>query len=367
MLNYSFALLLLIHGTIHLVGFARGWSFMRTGISGDTSADLKGRTKLVNIIGVVTCILFVLAMIAYLNNSGWWWVLSIPAIVLSQVLISFYWNDAKFGTIMNVVVLLVVIIYAADWSLNRKIQGDAIRILSMSKQGVNNERLNELPLPVRKWISASGSLRYNVSTVRLKQSGFMRTSEDASWMPFTAKQYINTDEPSFVWEAGITAGKLFTITGYDKYIDGEGHMRIRFLSVVPLADSKGSEINQGSLLRYLAEGMWYPSAMLNEYVQWKEINDSSALASITYGGITASGTFTFNRNNDVVSFSAERYREKGGTYQLQTWLIRNVAYKGFQGVRIPYKSEVSWISGEGTFNWLSMEVEEIEYASRNIW
>lgn len=71
-------------------------------------------------------------------------------------------------------------------------------------------------------------------------------------------------------------------------------MLIKILSLFTVADSKGKEIDQGSLLRYLAETMWFPTAALNEYLYWEEMDQYNAKVTMTYDEITASGIFTFN-------------------------------------------------------------------------
>ncbi|MFP3361349.1 DUF6544 family protein, partial [Planococcus sp. SIMBA_143] len=73
-----------------------------------------------------------------------------------------------------------------------------------------------------------------------------------------------------------------------------------------VADSSGPEIDQGTMLRYLAETIWFPSAALNDYIIWKHIDENNAEATMTYGDISATGVFTFNSEGDPTHFEAER-------------------------------------------------------------
>ncbi|MDP4189895.1 MAG: hypothetical protein Q8905_17750, partial [Bacteroidota bacterium] len=43
--------------------------------------------------------LFILTIILFLSKVEWWWVIAIPAVILSQILIIAVWHEAKFGTI----------------------------------------------------------------------------------------------------------------------------------------------------------------------------------------------------------------------------------------------------------------------------
>lgn len=66
-------------------------------------------------------------------------------------------------------------------------------------------------------------------------------------------------------------------------------MLIRLFSIFPVAAASGKEMDQGALLRYLAEMQWFPSAALNRYIQWEEIDSFSAKATMSDQGVTASG------------------------------------------------------------------------------
>jgi hypothetical protein len=44
----------------------------------------------------------------------------------------------------------------------------------------------------------------------------------------------------------------------------EGRMLIKAASLVTLDDANGEEMNQGEMMRYLSEIMWFPSAFLEE-------------------------------------------------------------------------------------------------------
>ncbi len=135
------------------------------------------------------------------------------------------------------------------------------------------------------------------------------------------------------------------------------------LSLIPVVDAKGKEIDQGTMVRYLSEIVWFPSAALNNYVQWEQVDSTTAKATMTYGGITASGFYKFDENGDVVSFEAKRYYDRKGGATLEDWFIQIEpnGFKGYEGVRIPAKAAVTWKLKEGDFTWLNLEISEIHY------
>ena len=180
-------------------------------------------------------------------------------------------------------------------------------------------------------------------------------------MPADVQQYFRVDEPGFIWQVKVDMAPLLYFAGKDKYEEGRGHMLIRFLSLVKVADATGKEIDQGAMLRYLAESVWLPTAALSNYIKWEEMDANSARATMTYGGITVSGVFTFNQKGEVVNFVAQRYGDFNGQYLMKTWVVNMKEHKHFNGIRIPSVGEVIWRLETGDYNWYQFEIKDIEY------
>jgi hypothetical protein len=187
----------------------------------------------------------------------------------------------------------------------------------------------------------------------------MRTDSSGNWVPFDAEQYFTIDPPGFVWNAHIHTRKFIDIVGRDKYENGKGNMLIKAASLITIANSSGKEIDQGTLIRYMAEMMWFPHAAVRDYLDWKEIDSTHARATMSYGGITASGVYTFNEEGFPIGFEAQRYRDLNGKYTKETWSVAITDYTYFNGVAIGNKSEVTWKLKEGDFTWLKLEVTDI--------
>ena len=56
------------------------------------------------------------------------------------------------------------------------------------------------------------------------------------------------------------------------------------------ADATGPKVDQGALLRYLNETMWFPAAALSPYITWQDKNANSATATMSYESVTAAAT-----------------------------------------------------------------------------
>lgn len=222
--------------------------------------------------------------------------------------------------------------------------------------------LEELPPVVQKWLRHSQVVgKERVVAARTKQDISLRLKADQPWMKGQVEQYFRMAEPGFIWHADIQMAPLLHISGRDKYVDGHGKMLIKALSLVTVADGQGKEIDQGSLLRYLAEMMWFPAAALNNYIQWRELSDTSAEATMSYEGVTASGIFTFNEQGEVLSFEAERYGEFDGEYRLETWACTIQEHQEFKGMIVPSQGDLIWKLDSGDFHWYHFKVKELEY------
>jgi len=267
--------------------------------------------------------------------------------------------------ILVVLALLIMIPLQANFRFNQRVNKEVEDLFKNAKNTdeiVQKADLDGLPACVQKWLEYSRVMgKERIKTVHLKQTGFMRTKEDRPWMLTEAEQYFTTDEPGFIWKARIKAVPLIDIVGRDMYYEGHGNMLIKILSLKTVADARGKEIDQSTMLRYLAETVWFPTAALNSYIKWEEIDSHSAKATMSYNGVTASGVFTFNEKGEVINFEAPRYKESDGRYSLENWSVPVKDYKEFDGIRIPAKAEVIWKLKTGDFSWYQLEIKEIKY------
>ncbi|KUO62572.1 MAG: hypothetical protein APF84_02150 [Gracilibacter sp. BRH_c7a] len=275
------------------------------------------------------------------------------------------------GIILFLIVSFIMVAFLADFLFNLKVDREINALLAKRIDNddiVKQEDLDKLPSPVQRWLENSQVVgKDSVRDVRLKQTGVMRTEPDKPWMSFKAEQYFVTENPGFIWKAKINVAPMFHISGRDKYDEGKGNMLIKVLSLITLGDATGEEIDQGTMLRYLAEMMWFPAAALNDYIQWEAVDERSAKATMSYKGVTASAIFLFDENGDIASFSAKRYGDFGGQFSLETWSGSVKEIKVIDGIRIPTQGEVTWELEAGDFTWLKWEITEIEYNNPTVY
>lgn len=114
----AFVILLVVHGLIHLLGFIKAYKFAPVNELSIPISEAKG------IFWLVSAILFVVAALLFLLKSDAWWILSLVAVLLSQYLIFTSWQDAKFGTIANIIILAATIIGLGNWRFSNKYENE---------------------------------------------------------------------------------------------------------------------------------------------------------------------------------------------------------------------------------------------------
>lgn len=359
-MKYLFSFLLFVHGLIHLMGFANGFGFSKL------PALTKYISKPTGVLWLFAAMLFTATTFFYAQKKENWPLFAAAAVLLSQVLIILYWKDAKMGTAANFIILLVVIPALGEWQFNRMYKKEVQRLISQpitSAIGtVTDEQIRLLPYAVQKWLQAGGIVgNAAIQRVYLQQQGEMKNKPGGKWIPFEAEQYFTIDPPSFSWKTKIRPSFFLFITGRDKYEQGKGQMLIKAYGLFTIADSKGSQTDQGTLLRYLAETCWFPTAALSKFIKWEEIDDKTAKATMSYGGVTASGIFYFKKNGDFEKFEADRYYISNNRSSLEKWQVTCIDHKTINGIRIPVKSNVTWKLKDGDFKWLELEITNIQF------
>lgn len=356
---------MVLHGLLHLIGFAKEWNLGSQGqLPANTLLNLSGTSSRISgALWLLTSLLFIAAAIMYILRRESYWIPAALAVVASQLLIIIYWQDAKYGTIVNIVILIAIILSAAAMHFNNR-ASRAVEVLRShaadEERVITPNMIATLPQNVQQWLRKSnvvGTRTRNI--IRIKQKGSLRTKPGSAWMPFHAEQHFSIDPPAFVWTARIKAGTFIEIGGQDIYRDGHGNMVIKPLYLFTAADAFGKEIDQGTMLRYLAEMAWFPQAAVSKYLRWEAVSESKARVTMEYGGISASGIYSFNKENLIDGFEAKRYGDFGGIYRKEIWAISVTGHKIFNQTTIGAESEVTWKLKEGDFTWLRMEVTEI--------
>lgn len=269
-------------------------------------------------------------------------------------------------SVSTLIILLVLIIsLIANYQFNRTVDKGVRAFYSNVEnkhEVIRQADLEGLPRPVQNWLQYSQVIgKERIVTARTKQDITMRLKENQPWMKAQAEQYFRTDAPGFIWAVDIKMAPLLHIAGKDQYIEGRGNMLIKLLSFITVANGSGKEIDQGTLLRYLAETVLLPTAALSDTIQWEGIDSNSAKATMSYKGVTASGVFKYNEKGEVLNFVAQRFADFDGVYRMETWSVDFKEYNELNGFHVPSKGDITWKLKTGDFYWYHFNIKEIEY------
>jgi len=270
----------------------------------------------------------------------------------------------------GVTVLVLAIVLAGRV---RRRQVSALRIEELRRpaavgreQRVPTSEIDDLPDPVRRYLSSAlPTDQPCIDSVLLEQDGELRLDDASSpWKSFTATQHVTVDPPGFFWNASIRLAPLVSVDVHDLYRDGDGSASVSLFGVVPVDGAEPSpELNEAELLRYLAEAVWYPTALLpSEGVTWEPIDDNTATATIEHGDVSASLEFSFNEDDEVTRVYAEkRHRRVDDGFEPTPWSGYWHDYQTQNGVRIPMAGEVVWHLPEGDMNAWRGRVTDVSY------
>lgn len=357
-----FFVILFFHGLIHLLGFAKAFNLK----------EIKELTLPISqfsgIIWLISALLFITSGILFAFENKSWWLPAFIAVLISQILVFYFWKDAKIGTIPNLIILLTAIIGYSNYNFQKMVSLEIENLISNVDFSLNTiidaNDILKLPFAVQNWLNTSGVIgKPNINSVFLKQKAFMKMKPDQTdWYEAEAIQYFNINHSSFIWSVKMQMMTLIKVLGRDKLLDGKGEMLVKLFGLIPLVDTKNNEkLNTGSLQRYLAEIVWFPSAALSNNIRWEAIDDSTASATINVNGTFADGIFYFNKDGSFKKFSTMRYFGGEDDSKLNEWIISSNEINEINGIKIPTKSTATWNLESGKWDWLKIEISEITY------
>jgi hypothetical protein len=184
MLRILLTFILLVHGLIHLLGFVKEFGLAKVNELSDNSHDWPASVVwFAGSLWLVACLLFFVSAIQFQTKTDWWWMVAAAAVTVSQVLIILYWQDAKYGSLVNGLLVLAIILSYGSWQFNAMVKKEVspfVRQVNPTPQTVTLQMLEPLPPVIQKWLKNSGIVgKKRIQTVHLQQKGLMRTKPNA--------------------------------------------------------------------------------------------------------------------------------------------------------------------------------------------
>jgi hypothetical protein len=230
--------------------------------------------------------------------------------------------------------------------------GDAAYGVPKPDRYVSHQELGHLPAPVQRYFRAVlQEGQPMVASVAVEHAGrFNLSGHSERWRPFVSTQRVTVKRTGFVWNGRIDLLPGVRILVHDAYIGGRGILHANLCGLITLAELQGtSELTRGELMRFLAEAIWYPTALLpSQGVDWEPVDETSARATLADGDVTASLLMCFDEKGLIASARADdRGRTVGARVVPTPWEVRCWHYDLRDGMRVPLEGEAAWCLEQG--------------------
>lgn len=239
--------------------------------------------------------------------------------------------------------------------------------VSHPEQTFDSVEFAGLPDPVRRYFErALTDGQPIIRSAKLSMQGRFNLSLTVdAWKPFTSVQHITTNRPGFVWDARITMAPGLPIRVTDSYIGGRGPLHPALLGLFPVGTLEGDgDFGKAELMRWFAEGVWYPTALLpSQGMIWTPVDSNSAQATMTDGPLTLTLLFRFGADGLVASIHADaRAATVDGVSVMLPWECRLSDYQSQNGMLIPMTGEVLYLTAKGERSYFHGTVTRVVYA-----
>lgn len=227
------------------------------------------------------------------------------------------------------------------------------------------EDFSHLPLAIRRYIEYCGYIGTpQMSYVKMEY-------HDVDFMqgrtgPALKIDYTQYDFVAQPCRMALIDSCMFGVPfeGYDYYQNGIGGMKGVIAKGITLFHQTGAEMDKACLVTYLAECMFAPATLLQDYITFEEISDYEVKATIQYAGQSASGVFTFNERYEYVLFTTNDrgVTNADGTMEYVPWSAVCGDYQlSKSGIKYPTKFKAVWNYSDGDFIYFDGRISEISY------
>lgn len=300
----------------------------------------------------------------FYSNHQWLPLVIIGVAALLQTLFFIYWDQAKWYSLINLLLLLMAVSIWAAQRFEQIFIADVHRNLSINKatdSGMITEAdIAPLPMPVQQYIRYSGALnRPQLYNMRITFEGKMR-AKGKDWFPFTTLQYNFFQQPTrlFFMKARMWGIK---VPGYHHYENARATMDVKLFGLFSVVKAQGRLMDKAETVTLFNDMcLLAPGSLIDKRIQWQPIDDRSAQAVFTNGNITISAILYFNGQGQLVNFVCdERYDVNSQReYRFSTPVM---AYTSIGGYRVLQTGNAVWHYPDGAFEYGQFILKDIAY------
>jgi len=356
-----FIMIVTFHGLIHLLGFLKAF-------------DLAQINELTQPIGrplgflwLIAALLLIVTAVAFAFNNQWWWAVAILAALLSQFLIFTAWQDARVGSIPNLIILVVALLTLGsvrfEGSYQQDVHNSQERVRTQPVETITEADLQTLPQPVQRYLRYVGVVgKPKVVSMFAEMTGEMR-QKGRAYFPMTAEQHNFFDQPTRLF---FMKGRMFglTVPGYHRYQENNAAMNVSLFGLLPLVKVDGEAMFEADTVTMFNDMcLMAPATLIDRRITWQTIDDLTVKGTFTNQGVTVSAMLHFNEAGQLVNFiSNDRWDVSAmKQYPFSTPVS---CYRNLNGYNLPTYGEMIWHYPDGDFVYGKLEIDNVVYNER---
>ncbi|WP_404391153.1 DUF6544 family protein [Humibacillus xanthopallidus] len=362
-IRWVVVVIIALHGLLHLLGAVKGFGWAAVPALTADIGPLLGFAWL-----CVGLLVLAVAVLLAQGDCPWWVPLS--AALLSQVLVVSAWQDARAGTVVNVLLLAVA---GHAWARTgpRSLRADYARHVEAALSAprhpafVAEGHVADLPEPVIRFLRQAGAVdRPAVVGFRASIHGRIRGGPTKPWMPFIGEQVnVYGADPCRIFFMDATMLGL-PVDVLHVFTRGAATMRVRLASVVPIVEGAGPEMDRAETVTVLNDlCLLVPAALVGAPISWASTGADTVTATFSLRRQTVTADLRFDAVGRLVDFvSGDRLRSSadGRTFTRMGWSTPVRSEREWDGRRVCGVGEARWHAPEpeGSFTYLEFVVDE---------
>jgi hypothetical protein len=362
-MRWLFFVLVLIHGLLHFMGFAKGLGFA------EITQLTQPIARSMGFLWLAAGLLLLLTALLFIQSSGYWWLVGLVGVIISQVVIISSWHDAKFGTLANIIILAIVI-YGffsqgpVSFQAQYRREVNARVNPASSLRPVTEEDIKHLPAPVQRYLRLTGTIgQSRIRHFSVAWEGRIRAAAEDPWMHFRAEQHNFLAPPARFFIMAAVKGGL-PVDVFHAFQENSAAMRVRLLSIIPLVNVAGPELDRSETVTFFNDlCLLAPAALIDPGIQWETIDEHRVRARYTLGQNTISAELLFNEAGELVNFmSPDRYAAAadGTQFTRQPWSTPVSHYRSFENRRVFTRGEGRWHTPAGEYTYIELTLVDLK-------
>ena len=208
------------------------------------------------------------------------------------------------------------------------------------------EDFESLPPLLRAYIEECGYIGSPRKSV-LKMEYMKVDFELGQNRPKLKIDYTQVDFANILVRLAFIDSKMFGIPfqGYDYFVNGKGGMKGVLAKSFQLFNQTGEQMDKAALVTYLAEIIFLPEALLQDFVSFNQLDSNRVEAHIEYKGLKACGIYHFNDAHEMIYFSTDERSQTAsdGSVKNIPWEAQCREYKLYSdGIKRPTVFRAVW-------------------------